>query len=139
MEKPKKIVRLSKDSVEPLVCKDRDDFTKFFFSLAAMFAENNSAISDENDKDNMGFVIESMQLLMHEYMSLVFKGEMEPYNIKFGSDADKDESIKAFRQGMIEVTERLMKSGVPMEENDGKFGIMFDELKKKGAEEFGNG
>ena len=129
MEKPQKTVRLSSDIGKTLVCRNRDDFTKFFFSLVCMLVEPND--ESESKQDRAGFVIESMQMLMHEYMALVFNGELDPYNIKFGSEEDRDESIKAFRQGMILMTERMMKSGIPMQEKGGRFEIQFDELLKR--------
>ena len=137
MEKPRKTLRLSSDIGKTLVCKDRDDFTKFFYSLACMFAEPSDEL--ESKKDRVGFMIESMQMLMHEYMALVLSGELEPYNIKFGSEEDRNESIKAFRQGMIIMTERLMKSGVPMREKDGRYEIQYEELLKRGKKEFDDG
>lgn len=130
MEKPQKIIKLTRDIAEPLVCKDRDDFTKYFFSLAMIFAK-----PQEENTENKAFIIEGMQMLMHEYMALVFSGKMEPYRMKFSDEEDKEESIKAFREGMLQVTERLMNAGVPMKEEDGKFSIEFDDLKK----EFENG
>lgn len=129
MEKPQKTVRLSSDIGKTLVCRNRDDFTKFFFSLVCMLVEPND--ESESKKDRAGFIIESMQMLMHEYMALVFNGELEPYNIKFGSEGDRDESIKAFREGMVLMTERMMKSGIPMQEKGGRFEIQFDELLKR--------
>lgn len=137
MEKPQKTVRLSSDIGKTLVCRNRDDFTKFFYSLVCMFVEPSDEL--ESKKDRVGFIIESMQMLMHEYMALVFNGELDPYNIKFGSEEDRDESIKAFRQGMILMTERLMKSGVPMQEKGGRYEIQFEELLKRGKKEFSDG
>ena len=118
----------------PLVCRDRDDFTKLFLAVVWTISEKGA-----KNKDGVGFNIESLQILLHEYLALIMKGRLEPYYIKFASEKDQEESVNAFRESMLMISERLMKSGVPMHEtSDGRTSILFDELKKMGKEEFGN-
>lgn len=119
----------------PLVCRDKDDFTKYFFSLARVF---NRPPEGSTDKENIEFTIEGMQILCHEYLALVMSGIMEPYYMEYGSEKDREESVAAFRQGMLEITSRMMKSGVKMEEVDGRYKIDFDDLMKFGKEHLGN-
>lgn len=120
----------------PLVCRDKDDFTKYFFSLARVF---NRPPEGSTEKENVEFTIEGMQILCHEYLALIMSGKMEPYYMEFGSEHDREESVAAFRQGMLEITGRLMKAGVQMEEaNDGRYKIDFEELMKYGKEHLGN-
>lgn len=121
----------------PLVCRDKDDFTKLFLAVAMTMAEGRHG---ETDKDAVGFNIESLRILLHEYLALVFKGRLEPYNIKFASEQDQEESINMFRESMLLISERLMESGVPMQEtDDGRTSIMFDKLKEMGEKEFEDG
>ncbi len=117
----------------PLVCRDKDDFTKYFFSLAKVITR---PPEEASDKDNVEFMIEGMQILCHEYLALVLNGKIEPYNIEYGSEKDRRESIAAFRQCMLEITERMMKSGVKMNEDDGRYKIDFEDLLKNGGKEF---
>ena len=126
-----------KSLATPLVCENRDDFTKYFYSLARVISHPPKG---ESMQSHMEFTIEGLQILMHEYLALVMNEKIEPYYIEFASEKDKEESMRVFRQGMLEITEQLSKSGVPMQETeDGRMEIMFDDLKEIGRKEFGNG
>lgn len=127
-----------KEIATPLVCENRDDFTKYMFSLASVFS-NPDHQDKYNRQENMEFTIEGLRMMCHEYLALVFSGKLQPYDIRFQSEEDKRESIKSFRSGMLAITERLMKSGVPMHENNGRYEIEFDDLKEMGKKEFEDG
>ena len=121
----------------PLVCRDRDDFTKYFYSLAKVIS---TPPDDRTKQEHIEFTIDGLQILMHEYLALVMNGKIEPYYIKFGSEKDREETIRVFREGMLCITGQLAQSGVPMQEtDDGRMEIMFDDLKELGRKEFGNG
>ena len=139
-EKPIQTTRIKhpQDIIVPLVCENRDDFTKFVFSLANIFT--NDPMPGSTKQENMEFCIESLRTLLHEYLALVFTGKLEPYRIAYETEEDRQEAIKEFRAAMMEINVSMARSGVPMVETDGgRVEIDFDKLKKQGDKEFGNG
>lgn len=119
----------SKEIVEPLFCRDVDDFTKYFLSLANIFANQDNG---KDKKENIEFFIDSIKYILHEYLSLVLNGKLDPYKMSFGSDEDKKACVGMFREGMMEITMKMMEHGVPFKEcEDGRSRIMFDKLKKE--------
>ena len=127
-------VMLSKKATTPILCRDKDEFVKFFMQLANVFSTKEGT-KEERQRD-MEMTIGALKLLLHEYISLVLRCGMDPYNVEFGSDEDRDKMLQEFREGMLDITEHMIRQGVPMEEcPDGRSRIMFDELKK----EFKNG
>ena len=123
------LLELPNSVIKPLVCRDRDDFTKYFMSLANIFSDVNN---DATKKENYEFFIDSAKYLLHEYLALVLSGKLDPYKMEFNSEEDARKCTEEFREGMLEITMKMMEKGVPFKEcEDGRSRIMFDKLKEE--------
>lgn len=137
-KKPETVV-LPNELRNPMFCKDKDDFVKFFFVLSGRFSKNFEIVDNNgNGMTTTKVTIESMRMLLHEYMALVLSGKMEPYLFDYASEEDKELCLKAFRDMCLDATGAMMESGVTMKEVNGKYQIDYDSLKQNGDMEFGN-
>lgn len=101
------INKLDKGILEPAVCQDADDFYKMCYSTVAL--------SEEMPKEALSA---GMTALFHDYLALVLKGELEPYEIKMS-----DSAVDRSRSAILAVTEHLAESGIPLKEVNGKMKI----------------
>lgn len=105
---------LPKDATAPVVCRNADDFLKFLaFSVTLM--------SDGMPPDALS---SGLRYLLHEYLALVLRGDLRPYQAAPDSD-----TVKLFREAMVNFTEFLLNNGsVPMKEVNGTFEFDLDTI-----------
>lgn len=108
-------------NIKPVFCQDQHDFHKLFF------AEVRANIG--YTQEDLPFVLFGTRLLLHEYLGLVLKGKLDPYEV---DEEVVEQEKEGFRETMNHVNEELTKMGIPMKEENGK--MVFD---YKSIEEMG--
>ena len=119
MEK-KQELKLNERALNPMFCESGDEFIKLTFMTLMSFAGD-----PEIDVDHMTLGI---RVLLHEYLAMVLRGEIEPYVF----DDNFIESEKSgFKQAMSLANYALAMAGVDtIETEGGKIEIDYDKLMK---------
>ena len=121
-----KTVSISENVREPAFCRDGDDFFKFFGYL--MNDEESTLRGMSNDRTATVLAVGDIRTLLHEYLALVLRGDIEPYEVNFACKEDELTFKDEFSRMVMKETTRMIQSGVPMEETeDGKLKIKYDE------------
>ena len=109
---------------EPVCCRDKDDFMKFFMSIV---------VRHSRSEHQAECLVNEVQMLLHDYLVLVEKGEMDRYKYEIDRNSeDYKEFIKDFRSDMTDIAEEMIQNGVPMEESEfGRMKVKFSELHKE--------
>lgn len=113
-------ITLPEHIAAPYFCEDKTDFQKLLFAEAK---------AQSHDTEETIMFIIGARILLHEYLSLVLSGKMEPYKL---DDEFVKKEAKGFKDTIHLVNEEFAKYGVPLVEGeDGKMNIDYEALHKK--------
>ena len=106
--------------IEPAFCQDQTDFHKLFFGITRAGCD---------DSEEIPFFLFGVRLLLHEYLALVLRGDLEPYEI---SEGVKQAELDGFKDFIANINEQLVKAGIPTKEEGGKIVFDYEEITKRG-------
>lgn len=105
-------MKFPKSVTTPAICRDGDDFAKLLLAFC---------LDPPGDMPFLTFAAGVRQLL-HEYLALVLRGDIEPYK-----DTPNESTVKDFRELASHITQLLIQEDPTMiKEVDGRMTIDFD-------------
>ena len=111
-------IKIPEGSKKPVLCEDGDDFVLLLFALTKTITQGGLAGLPNP------VVADGLRVMLTEYLGCVAQGYIRPY---LQDDIDED-TVKVFRNMILVIKQQAIRSGVKMNEKNGKLRFDQDDL-----------